>query len=724
MLAAFEGRRLLLVLDNCEHLIEDAARITALLLSACPGARVLATSREALGITGEVLCSVPPLATPYAVRLFLDRAAAVRPGGLDGVHARVARICEALDGLPLAIELAAARLRTLTLDELAARLGDHLDAPLGARHESSAEGPRLPGAPRAPGDDRFRLLSRGDRTKAPRHRALRAVVEWSWQLLDDEERRLARRLTVFSGGAALDAVEAVCGVPYPEDVLASLAEKSFLEAAGGRYRMLQTIRAFCAEQLDASGERDRLRDAHAAYFLTLAEDAEPRLRGHAQVPWLAALTAEQGNLDTAVRHLLAADPPRALRLMAALSWFWRLRGLHGGQVRTARDLLAAVGGEPPEGLVEEYAVCLFNSLAGDGADPAEPDRLARADELMGTLTGTPHRPLRLPVTLVLWSLASGPRAPQDLDVGGLMGTDPWGRALLGIGWAFRELFRGRIATSEAAFAQSLEGFRATGDRWGMANCLDPLGMFADWRGERDRALMLLDEGLRHVRALEAPEETADLLLRRAAVLLRTGDLGTARRHLHEAAALARGAGVPDKEASARRGLGDADRLSGDPARARVHYEQALELCAVNWFSACETTRILIALGRAAAALDRPQEAEDWFAQARTAVLGTAGTQECAELAEAMALTAEGAERTATLLGAGAALRADRGRPRCGAARGPRPAVAGRGRLPGRLRPGRTAARGRGARRRAARGPPRRPLTAGPGAVPRAGRKGR
>lgn len=174
LIDALEGREVLLVLDNCEHLVDEAARTAGVLLGACPGLRVLATSREALGITGEALCPVPPLAAGPAARLFMDRAAAVRPDA--DLHARVEAvhgICEALDGLPLAIELAAARLRTLTVDELADRLGD-----------------------------RFRLLSRGDRTKAPRHRTLRAVVEWSWELLDEEERDLARRMAVFAGGSS------------------------------------------------------------------------------------------------------------------------------------------------------------------------------------------------------------------------------------------------------------------------------------------------------------------------------------------------------------------------------------------------------------------------------------------------------------------------------------------------------------------------------------------
>ncbi|WP_207928920.1 BTAD domain-containing putative transcriptional regulator [Actinomadura sp. 6K520] len=231
LITALDGRPTLLVLDNCEHVVAAVAGLTHRLLVACPELRVLATSREALGITGEALRPVPPLEPPPegapdgeaaaypAVRLFLDRAAAVRPGFVLEGDA-VARICRALDGLPLAIELAAARLRSLPVEQVAARL-----------------------------DDRFRLLSRGDRTAAPRHRTLRAVVEWSWGLLDAEEQILARRLTVFTGGFTLEAATGVCDLGDTDELVAGLADKSLLQADGSRYRMLDTVRAFCAERL-------------------------------------------------------------------------------------------------------------------------------------------------------------------------------------------------------------------------------------------------------------------------------------------------------------------------------------------------------------------------------------------------------------------------------------------------------------------------------------------
>ncbi|MEU6588017.1 BTAD domain-containing putative transcriptional regulator [Streptomyces sp. NPDC046881] len=623
LLEALADREVLLVLDNCEHLVEAAARTAALLLGACPGVRVLATSRETLGITGEVLVPVPPLPEEPAVRLLLDRARAVRPG-FDG-HARVPEICRALDGLPLAIELAAARLRTLSVDELADRL-----------------------------HDRFRVLARGDRAKAPRHRTLRAVVEWSWELLDAGERDLASRLTVFAGGATLDAVAAVCGVPYPEDPLASLVEKSFLEVSDGRYRMLETIRAFAAESLTDRREpcAAQLRAAHAAYFLRLAEEAEPLLRGADQVRWLGRLAAEQGNLDAALRYLTRTAPRDALRLTAALTWFRRLRGLHGDRVPGARALLAAVGAKPPPGLAEEYALCAMNAVSGRGDDPEDAGLIARVAALMSSF----DRPLRLPFTVILWSLTGGPQLSVDERVRVQLGQDPWGRALLDVGLAYQALFAGRAADAEAGFTRAWEGFRGTGDRWGMANCLDPLGGFAYGRGEYARALALLDEGLVHVRELDAPEETADLLRTRAVVLLARGAAEEAAAHFTRAGELARAAGAGDKVAGALRGLGDTARLAGDTARARVHYENALEACAATWFSVGETVRILIGLGRTAAAEGDRDAARDWLAQARAQALESRDALLLADVADALAALAPRPQRAAELLGAAAGLR--------------------------------------------------------------------
>ncbi|MCX5203963.1 tetratricopeptide repeat protein [Streptomyces sp. NBC_00237] len=639
-LAAFAGREMLLVLDNCEHLVDGAAGLAVRLLGACPDLRVLATSREALGITGETLVTVEPLEAPEAVRLFEERAAAVRPGldlrpGSAG-HARAERLCAALDGLPLALELAAARLRTLSVEDLADRLGDRLGAP-------------------GPGDDRFRLLSRGDRTKEPRHRTLRAVVEWSWELLDEPERELARRFTVFAGGATADAVQRVCGVAEAEDVLASLVEKSFVAASEGRYRMLETIRAFCAEQLGRPGaEEERYRAAHTAYFLDLAEQAEPHLRGAAQLLWLDRLEAEHTDLLAAVRR---SDTASSLKLLACLSWYAPLRGRSGELAQAAREVLLTVGEHPPEGLAEEYALCLLAAVdyrsCPDGS-PADEGLTARADRLIESLIGS----LRRPHVLTLWSLASGPRmstgATREAEKA-YGDSSPWAAALLRMGRAYQHLFAGRPGPSEEEFAAALTDFRATGDRWGIANALDPLAVFAYWRGDHERALALLDGALVLVTELRSPEETADMLMRRGHVLLHAGRAAEAVGLFTRSAELARGIGVPDKAAGALRGLGDAARLAGDTARARQHYEAAIEGGTASWFGTGETLRVFLGLGRTALAEGDPAQAEEWFAQAAVLAEDQPGRLILAELAETRAQACP-PERAAELLGEAEGLR--------------------------------------------------------------------
>src|SRR5690606_10098248 len=271
-----------------------------------------------------------------------DRAADVVPGfSLDPPAVAVAaQICRTLDGLPLAIELAAARLRALPMPEVAARL-----------------------------NDRFRLLSRGSRGAQHRHQTLRAVVEWSWELLDEPERTLARRLTVFAGGADLAAVERVCAAGDDTvDILAGLVDKSLVEVVvNGRYRMLETIRAYGAERLAEAGETEAMRRAHAAYFLDLAEAAAPHLRRAEQLTWLSRLDGERDNLHQALRRATAAgDHETALRLVSALSFYWWLRGVRSEGALLAGELLAAIGPQPPPGRQEEYLLCELLAALGGG----------------------------------------------------------------------------------------------------------------------------------------------------------------------------------------------------------------------------------------------------------------------------------------------------------------------------------------------------------------------
>ncbi|MEU0949769.1 BTAD domain-containing putative transcriptional regulator [Streptomyces canus] len=308
-LAEHCGRRsMLLILDNCEHVVEAAARLAQTLLERCPGLTVLATSREPLGVPGELLRPVEPLPEPVALRLLADRGAAARPGfrvdADEETAAACAEICRRLDGLPLGIELAAARLRMLTPRQIADRL-----------------------------DDRFRLLTSGSRTVLPRQQTLRAVVDWSWDLLDEEERDVLRRLSVFAGGCDLAAAEAVCG-PGALDALGSLVDKSLVVAAPSgdgemRYRLLETVAEYAGERLDeADGARADAERAHLTYYRELARVTDPLLRSSGQLAAIERLEREYENLRTALRRAVAdRDEQEGLCLVLSLAWYWQMRDL-------------------------------------------------------------------------------------------------------------------------------------------------------------------------------------------------------------------------------------------------------------------------------------------------------------------------------------------------------------------------------------------------------------
>ena len=328
LLEGLADARALLVLDNCEHLIDACAHLADALLAHSPWLRIVATSREPLGITGESLFVVPPLDTDPAVRLFADRAAAVSPGFELDARARplVTDIVRRLDGLPLAIELAAARLRTLPLAEISQRL-----------------------------TDRFRLLTGGSRTALPRHRTLRAVVEWSWELLTPAERLLAERFSVFPAGAAPDAVAAVCAggeiaAGETDELLSSLVDKSLLQplAGGRRLRMLETIREFGAERLAGRGEVGELRRRHAAYYSALMAEAAPRLLTRDQLRWLDVLRADKDNIVAALRYWCDVEEAHeALSLAVSLSLMALLLGNDTDMAEWVRDALAVPGEAEP-----------------------------------------------------------------------------------------------------------------------------------------------------------------------------------------------------------------------------------------------------------------------------------------------------------------------------------------------------------------------------------------
>ncbi|WP_031512731.1 AfsR/SARP family transcriptional regulator, partial [Streptomyces sp. NRRL F-5123] len=682
--AALADRPLLLVLDNCEHVVAEAAALAERLLGASPHLRILATSREALGITAETLCPVPTLALPRpgsdrdqvlaspAVRLFAERAAAVSPGfdlGADPATAdTVLRLCTALDGLPLAIELAAARLRTLPVTEIAARLGA-----LPSDTASYSLGPRP--------DVLFRLLSRGSRTAQPRQRTLRGVVEWSWELLPEDERAVLRRASVFAGGWTPAAAEAVCadgdsaaGIE-PEDMLdlmAALVEKSLVVAqhtdgpGGVRYRMLESIRAYGAERLAEAGETERTHRAHAAYFLGFALAADPHLRGAGQLEWLRLLSDERDNLQAALHRTLdAGDIPGAMRLIAALSSYWLLRGVRYEGVGPARQVLAALGPHAPEGMEEEYALCVL-AVVSALSDPS--GYTAHVAEATRIVEGFFRVAIRFPVLTLLWAPFAGAPSADSGDLAKAeerlaSRNDPWYDALGRLGNGFQAWLTHRDQdTAREACENALAGFRRQGDRWGMITCLHLLADLADHAGDLHRAVALHEEALVLAEELDSALDVSELLTNRAAYRLRAGDLAGAEADCERALALSRRSGAPEGLASAHRGLADVARLRGDLPGARVLAEQALAECPTGWFSSnairtgiqVARVRVAVAAGDADGARAPLRDAVTFDPDVLRMAAETAAT--AAEAAAALALLDGDPRQAAALLGAAEALR--------------------------------------------------------------------
>ncbi|AOP47671.1 BTAD domain-containing putative transcriptional regulator [Streptomyces lydicus] len=599
LIAALSDQVLLLVLDNCEHLVDEVAVLAARLLATCPRLRVLATSREPLGIIGEHLFPVRPLDADTAVRLFTERAGAVRRGFTADPEV-VRRICAALDDLPLAIELAAARSRTLDIDDLAGRL-----------------------------DDLLAVGARGNRTADERHRTLRSVVAWSWDLLSEPEQRAARRFTVFAGGATAPSALRVCGTDG--DTLEALADKSLLEVAGGRYRMLETIRAYGAERLDAAGERESVRRAHAQHLLELLRTADPHLRRAEQLEWLPVVAAEHGDLMAALRRAAEEGAVEtAFELLAASFTYLWIRGASASVAPLAIALLASVGEKVPDGLGEEYATCVLlagaASATGDAGEQVWQRHRATAGEALAA-AWPGDRSGRYPVVLLLWMMRNA-GGPDPEGAFALVSSqhdcpEPWARAAAHYVSGFGHLGRRDRAAAEGAFGQALEGFRSLGDRWGSALALDTLAGVAGARGDRARALSLTDEALVLTERLGALEDSADLLVNRGDHLVGDDPAG-ARAAYAEAAALARRAGSSTYLAGALRGLGDVALEEGDPAAAERLYREALERIDPHWIKSLgPRVRTLIGLGRVAAARSRHTEAREHYRQAAE-IAGTVG----------------------------------------------------------------------------------------------------
>jgi predicted ATPase/DNA-binding SARP family transcriptional activator len=555
----------LLVIDNCEHLIGAVAALTDQLLAQCPDLRVLATSREPLGIDGEALCLLSPLSLPQggagaavsvaealaypAVQLFADRAAAVSADFVvdESSVESVVEIVRRLDGLPLAIELAAARLRVLPVGEVAARLSD-----------------------------RFRLLTGGSRAAMPRHRTLRAVVEWSWELLTPSERLLAERLAIFPAGATANSVAAVCvddRLPPGEvgELLNALVDKSLLrvvdeetaEGAELRYRMLETIREYGAEKLADHDAVHQVRLAHAQHYADLVRRAEPWLRNSEQVVWFRRLDRERDNILAALSYFGAmglAAP--AVEMASSLGWYWTLLGSHSEAATWTGFALQVPGEVPPAS--RAMAECLYeiNQMATGFGDGGE-DELSESVERMTTLR---DRLLDVddgfdPMVVLLRALMSFFAGDEEALLHGLDEAlekgEPWVQAAA---LMFRAHMWENVGDVPAMIADAERAyvlFTEIGDRWGLASTLSTLASIHTLQGDLDAAIAECEQSAQYLREFKASGDEAMMHLRLADLHLRRGDAVAAKGE-------AELAGTADFQAGSR-----VQRLLADAALAGI-----------------------------------------------------------------------------------------------------------------------------------------------------------
>ncbi|MEV0801675.1 BTAD domain-containing putative transcriptional regulator [Kribbella sp. NPDC050281] len=536
-LAAVMGTRLL-VLDNCEQVVAEVAELTDRLLAAAPGLRVLATSREPLGLAGEVVWTVPPLEVPSpalgfeavgecsAVQLFVTRAAAAsRDFTLSAeTVADVSVLCRRLDGIPLALELAATRVRALGVRGLVARL-----------------------------DDRFRLLATGHRGAAPRQQTLLAMIDWSWELLDPDEQSVLRQLAVHADGCTAEAAAAVCGEADVLDVLIRLVDRSLVVPVHGvegpRYRLLESVAAYCVEKLRAAGELDAVRQRHLDYYVELAESARPHLYGGEQSRWLQLLDEDAANLRTALDRAVAVGRlDLGERLVDALAWYWFLRG----RLAEAQRSLEAVPGSPR---VEAWRVG-FLYLQGDPRAPSERDRWIETADARGQWwiahTGSDVGDLATPLTLLERSLKS-------FEADG----DQWGVAAALASRSKHSHVRSDLAAMQADASESARIFRSLGDRWGMLQALSWLGARAERAGDFDEAERLQLEGVQLAEELGLWPEVASALGGLGWTSIRQARYDAARSQGERALRLATEQGQRAAQALAEIVLGFAARRSGD-----------------------------------------------------------------------------------------------------------------------------------------------------------------
>ncbi|GAA3952498.1 BTAD domain-containing putative transcriptional regulator [Actinomadura viridis] len=685
---ALRGRRTLIILDGCEHLSGPVAELVSRILLNGPEVRILATSRRSLGVAGEVLWPVEPLAEPAAVALFEERAAASAPGVTvgDGDAGAVATICRRLDGIPLALELAATRVRGLGVRELAARL-----------------------------DDRFAVLATGHGDAPPQQRTLRAVIDWSWDLLTGRERAVLRRLAVHVGGFTLAAAERVCAgadVSRGEvaDLMVRLVDHSLVtRAADGRYHLLESVAAYCAERLEEAGETERSRRRHLAHHLELCEGAEAGLRGPGQQEWLRRLDAETANVRAALAWAVRsgsgagagvgtdADADAgtdAVRLACALGWYWFLRGRHTEAVRSLRTVLDAHGADagPAVRLAAEVWWTGFRLLTGrredgeggedehgDGEHGDGGEEVGRIRDLLvrhgqaATPLAHAHATWFLGFALyrsgedlfAAWRLVSEAVAvfrPQG---------DRWGQAAALGSLAGLALLRGDLPAVDRDGGDGLALFRALGDAWGQSQIAYSLAALAEIAGDYPAAARLHRDGLRLAEDLELWHEAVDRLVGLGRIAVLEGDHASAEEMNERAARLAVRRGYPAGEVHAVLGLALGARRKGDDDVAERHLRDVLEWHRSRAFEPgpalvlAELGFLAERRGDAGAALDAHEEG---LAAARAGGDPRAVALALEGLAGAHALAGR-PETAAALLGAASAARESVGAPLPPAERG-------------------------------------------------------
>lgn len=502
-------RAALLVFDNCEHLVHAVAEVADVILRACPAAVVLATSREALGIIGETTWLVPPLSDDDAALLFETRARAALssfPSDRDAIIA----ICRRLDGIPLAIELAAARVKSLTLSQIADRL-----------------------------DDAFRLLSSGSRT-VPRHRTIRETIDWSYRLLSESEQVLLRRLGTFSGHFSLEAAESICGDETLDvlELLPSLVGKSLVLFDGEQYRLLDTVRQFASEKLELAGELDALREHHARYFFELVCSAEPKLfAGAVDGATMRLLDREASNLRSSL-DWVERDSDRELRFVTAMHWYWFARGqFHEAHRRITAALARSAAATPVIRARALVAAASLSAWRGDwqGIRPLAEEAIAVLRE-----TGD-ESSLIMPLSLLGASKAfaegAHDAAARAFGEAQLLARDEPLALAVSLYWSgLAAQVRGEPASARMDLERALAIGEATGTRPAIAHPLTALGHLALQERKRDEALACFTRALALHREADDRWGLTQAIEGIGRTLLDTGDAETGTRLLAAASA--------------------------------------------------------------------------------------------------------------------------------------------------------------------------------------------